>query len=70
MLAAVVLGANAVQINSKFIASHEASCHLNFKNAVISSKEGDTELSLKKLILVRLLKNNFYNQVRGQEIIM
>ena len=56
MFAAMVLGASAVQIGSRFIASVEASCHLNFKNAVIASKEGDTELSLKKLTPVRLLK--------------
>ena len=67
MLAAMVLGASAVQIGSRFIASHEASCHLNFKNAVISSLEGDTELSLKKLTPVRLLKNEFYNQVKRAE---
>jgi len=67
MLAAMVLGASAVQIGSRFIASHEASCHLNFKNAVISSQEGDTELSLKKLTPVRLLKNEFYNQVKSAE---
>ena len=67
MLAAMVLGASAVQIGSRFIASHEASCHLNFKNAVISSHEGDTELSLKKLTPVRLLKNEFYNQVKRAE---
>ncbi len=67
MLAAMVLGASAVQVGSRFIASHEASCHLNFKNAVISSQEGDTELSLKKLTPVRLLKNEFYNQVKRAE---
>ena len=67
MLAAMILGASAVQIGSRFIASHEASCHLNFKNAVISSQEGDTELSLKKLTPVRLLKNEFYNQVKRAE---
>ena len=48
MLAAMVLGASAEQISIRFIASHEASCHLNFKNAVISSHEDDTKLSLKK----------------------
>jgi len=67
MLAAMVLGASAVQVGSRFIASHEASCHLNFKNAVISSQEGDTELSLKKLTPVRLLKNEFYNQIKRAE---
>ena len=67
MLAAMVLGASGVQIGSRFIASHEASCHLNFKNSVISSQEGDTELALKKLTPVRLLKNEFYNLVKTAE---
>ena len=67
MLAAMVLGASAVQIGSRFIVSQEASCHINFKNAVISAGEGDTELSLKKLIPVRLLKNNFYDQIKSAE---
>ena len=60
MLAALVLGASAVQIGSRFVASVEASCHNNFKNAVIDAIEGDTMLSLKALTPVRLLKNNFY----------
>ncbi len=67
MLAALVLGAHAVQIGSRFVASHEASCHINFKNAVISSQEGDTQLSLKALTPVRLLKNDFYKQVQEAE---
>ena len=67
MLAAVILGANGVQIGSRFIASNEASCHINFKNAVISSQEGDTVLSLKKLTPVRLLKNEFYDQLQIAE---
>ena len=67
MLAAMVLGASAVQIGTRFIVSQEASCHINFKNAVISAGEGDTELSLKKLIPVRLLKNNFYDQIKSAE---
>ena len=67
MLAAMVLGACAVQIGSRFVVSEEASCHINFKNAVISAGEGDTELSLKKLTPVRLLKNNFYNQIKSAE---
>ena len=67
MLAAMILGASAVQIGSRFIASDEASCHINFKNAVISADEGDTELCLKKLTPVRLLKNDFYNQVKTAE---
>ena len=67
MLAAMILGASAVQVGSRFVVSEEASCHINFKNAVISAGEGDTELSLKKLTPVRLLKNNFYSQVKSAE---
>ncbi|HQV42491.1 MAG TPA: nitronate monooxygenase [Ferruginibacter sp.] len=69
MLAALVLGASAVQIGSRFVASVEASCHNNFKNAVIDAIEGDTMLSLKALTPVRLLKNNFYQQVQQAESI-
>ena len=69
MLAALVLGASAVQIGSRFVASVEASCHNNFKNAVIDAIEGDTMLSLKALSPVRLLKNNFYQQVQQAESI-
>jgi enoyl-[acyl-carrier protein] reductase II len=68
MLAAIVLGAHAVQIGSRFIASHEASSHINFKTAVINSEEGDTLLSLKKLTPVRLLKNDFYQKVQEAEL--
>ena len=67
MLAAMILGASAVQIGSRFVVSDEASCHINFKNAVISAGEGDTELSLKKLTPVRLLKNEFYKQIKTAE---
>ncbi len=67
MLAAMVLGASAVQIGSRFIASHEASCHINFKNAVLQSQEGDTQLALKALTPVRLLKNGFFRQVQRAE---
>ena len=63
MLAALSLGADGVQIGSRFIASKECSAHINFKNKVITAKEGDTMLSLKELTAVRLLKNSFYNQV-------
>ena len=63
MLAAMVLGAEGVQIGSRFVASEEASSHINFKNAVINSSEGDTVLTLKELAPVRLLKNNFYEEV-------
>lgn len=67
MLAAMVLGAAGVQVGSRFIASTEASSHINFKEAVINAKEGDTILSLKQLTPVRLLKNEFYNQVQMAE---
>lgn len=63
MLAAMILGADGVQIGSRFVASEEASSHLNFKNAVINSKEGDTVLTLKEITPVRLLKNPFYDQI-------
>lgn len=68
MLAAMILGASAVQIGTRFIASHEASSHINFKQAVISANEGDTELSLKQLTPVRLLKNEFFNKVKQAEM--
>ena len=59
MLAAMNLGADGVQVGSRFVASVEASAHINFKNAVINAKEGDTFLTLKELTPVRLLKNKF-----------
>ena len=59
MLAAMNLGADGVQVGSRFVASVEASAHINFKNAVINSNEGDTFLTLKELTPVRLLKNKF-----------
>lgn len=67
MLAAMVLGAEGVQMGSRFVASEEASSHLNFKQRVINSNEGDTQLSLKKLTPVRLLRNAFYDQVKEAE---
>jgi enoyl-[acyl-carrier protein] reductase II len=67
MLAAMVLGAQAVQIGSRYVASEEASSHIKFKQAVISSAEGDTKLMLKQLAPVRLLKNHFYQQVQSAE---
>jgi enoyl-[acyl-carrier protein] reductase II len=67
MLAAMVLGAEGVQIGSRFVASEEASSHLNFKQAVINSAEGDTKLMLKQLAPVRLLKNEFYKAVQVAE---
>lgn len=67
MFAAMVLGAEGVQAGSRFVASEEASSHLNFKNAVLNANEGDTMLSLKQLTPVRLLKNKFFEQVRNAE---
>ncbi|NPA67424.1 MAG: nitronate monooxygenase, partial [Chlorobi bacterium] len=63
MLAAMVLGADAVQIGSRFVASEEASAHLNFKKETVKAGEGDTYLALKKLVPVRLIKNKFCNEV-------
>lgn len=63
MLAAMVLGAEGVQIGSRFVASPEASSHQNFKNRIIEAQEGETHLTLKELAPVRLLKNPFYDQV-------
>lgn len=67
MAAAFMLGAEAVQIGSRFVTSEEASSHINFKNLIIDSKEGDTELSLKQLTPVRLLKNEFYKAIKAAE---
>lgn len=64
MLACMVLGAEGVQIGSRFVASIESSAHANFKKAVLDAKEGDTQLTLKELTPVRLLKNDFYNHVQ------
>lgn len=67
MLAAMVLGADAVQIGSRFVASNEASSHPSFKKAIIDATEGDTMLSLKKITPVRLLKNDFFTIVQQAE---
>jgi enoyl-[acyl-carrier protein] reductase II len=67
MLACMVLGAEGVQVGTRFVASEEASSHLNFKQAVVGAAEGDTQLSLKKLTPVRLLKNKFFQQVQEAE---
>jgi len=64
MLAAFALGADAVQVGSRFVASHEASSHIAFKNEVVRAKEGDTHLTLKELAPVRLLKNKFYDAIQ------
>jgi enoyl-[acyl-carrier protein] reductase II len=64
MLAAMVLGADGVQMGSRFAASFESSAHENFKNTIINVKEGDTKLTLKELAPVRLIKNKFYNDLQ------
>lgn len=64
MLAAMVLGADAVQVGSRFVASPEASSHELFKKWVVDAKEGDTQLTLKELAPVRLLKNKFFEDVQ------
>jgi len=63
MLAAMILGADGVQIGSRFVASKESSAHQAFKQEVVKAKEGDTLLTLKELAPVRLLKNKFFDQV-------
>lgn len=63
MLAAMVLGADAVQVGSRFVATPEASSHQNFKDKIVSAQEGDTILTLKELAPVRLLKNKFYEDI-------
>lgn len=64
MLAAMALGADGVQVGSRFAASTESSAHQNFKLKILEAKDGDTQLSLKELVPVRLLKNEFYDQVQ------
>jgi enoyl-[acyl-carrier protein] reductase II len=64
MLAAMILGADAVQVGSRFVASEESSAHQAFKQIVIEAKEGDTQLTLKELAPVRLIKNKFYNDLQ------
>ena len=64
MLAAMCLGADGVQMGSRFAASTESSAHDNFKKTIVATKEGDTQLTLKELAPVRLIKNKFYNDVQ------
>ena len=64
MLAAIVLGADGVQLGSRFAASIESSAHENFKNTIINCKEGETQVTLKELTPVRLIKNKFYNDIQ------
>ena len=67
MMAAMVLGAEGVQMGSRFVCTPEASSHDAFKQAVVNANEGDTVLSLKKLTPVRLIKNEFYSKVAAAE---
>lgn len=67
MLAVMVLGAEAVQIGTRFVASVESTAHQNFKNALTALQEGDTMLSMKKVVPVRLIKNDFQKRVQEAE---
>lgn len=67
MLGAMALGADGVQIGSRFVASVESSAHQNFKNKIIEVKDGDTLLTLKKLVPVRLIKNKFFFEVEQKQ---
>lgn len=64
MLAAMTLGADGVQVGSRFVATHEASSHINFKNAVVTAGEGATHLTLKELAPVRMMRNKFWGEVQ------
>jgi enoyl-[acyl-carrier protein] reductase II len=64
MLAAMALGADGVQMGSRFAASLEASSHQNFKNEIVKAKEGATMLTLKEITPVRLIKNKFFNKIQ------
>lgn len=68
MAAAMILGADGVQVGSRFVASAESSAHEAFKHAMLSSGDGDTFLSLKRLVPVRLLKNAFFHKIREMEL--
>jgi enoyl-[acyl-carrier protein] reductase II len=68
MLAAMVMGAEGAQMGSRFVATEEASSHIEFKKAVINSNEGDTILTMKQLTPVRMLKNKFYNEIMEAEL--
>jgi len=65
MLAAMILGADGVQVGSRFVASEESSAHRAFKEVVVKAKEGDTVLTLKELAPVRLIKNKFFEDVQA-----
>jgi enoyl-[acyl-carrier protein] reductase II len=67
MFAAMALGAEGVQMGTRFVASEEASSHLDFKNLVVGLKEGDTILTMKQLTPVRVIRNKFYKQIQEAE---
>lgn len=67
MFAAMILGAEGVQMGTRFVCSDEASNHINYKQAIVNSKEGDTMLSMKKVVPVRLLKNKFFETITEAE---
>jgi len=64
MLAVMTLGADGVQVGTRFVCTPEASSHINFKNAIVKAGEGETHLTLKELAPVRMMRNNFWNQVQ------
>ena len=68
MLAAMIMGAEGVQMGSRFVASEEASSHMDFKKAIIHSQEGDTILTMKQLTPVRMMKNRFFEEVSQAEL--
>jgi enoyl-[acyl-carrier protein] reductase II len=68
MLAAMVLGADGVQVGSRFVCTPEASSHPSFKEAIVQASEGDTQLAMKKVVPVRLLKNKFAEEIKAAEL--
>ncbi len=68
MFAAMSLGAEGVQIGSRFVLSNESSAHINFKNAILQAKDGDTTLTLKEITPVRLIKNKFFEKIQSAYI--
>jgi len=68
MLAAMVLGADGVQVGSRFVCTPEASSHQAFKEAIVVADEGDTQLAMKKVVPVRLLKNKFAEEIKAAEL--
>jgi enoyl-[acyl-carrier protein] reductase II len=68
MAAVMILGADGVQVGSRFVASEESSAHAAFKKAIVEAGDGDTFLSMKQLVPVRLLRNAFYQKIREMEL--